>query len=304
MSDQPANNLGKVQQDNNQKNKAAPYSQLGAGSETDRALVYQSDDLVIEKHITQERVQGLITQVDHKLEKIKLEKERHKPVPYSKLYCLADRRDKTFMIIGWICACVTGLGLPGFVFLFRDIINSFNPANGPEATLDAIKRVCFIMVMLGIGIWIFSYLYYTMLLLFSDSIGYKIRVKYVESILKQEVSWLEANNPNELPAKVVKESASIQRALGEKTGTIILAFSLTLSGAVIAFTRGWSFSLVILATFPFLFLATYGLTKVMQDGLQEVNQAYGQSAGYADQALNAIKVVVAFGQEEKEGTMY
>jgi len=29
-------------------------------------------------------------------------------------------------------------------------------------------------------------------------------------------------------------------------------------------------------------------------------KAYGQSAGYADQALNAIRVVAAYGQEEKE----
>jgi hypothetical protein len=29
-------------------------------------------------------------------------------------------------------------------------------------------------------------------------------------------------------------------------------------------------------------------------------KAYGQSAGYAEQALNAIRVVVAFGQENRE----
>ena len=33
-------------------------------------------------------------------------------------------------------------------------------------------------------------------------------------------------------------------------------------------------------------------------------KAYGQSAGYADQALNAIRVVVAYGQEEKEVKNY
>lgn len=33
-------------------------------------------------------------------------------------------------------------------------------------------------------------------------------------------------------------------------------------------------------------------------------KAYGQSAGYADQALNAIRVVVAFGQEQKEVKNY
>ena len=33
-------------------------------------------------------------------------------------------------------------------------------------------------------------------------------------------------------------------------------------------------------------------------------KAYGQSAGYADQALNAIRVVVAYGQELKEVQNY
>ena len=33
-------------------------------------------------------------------------------------------------------------------------------------------------------------------------------------------------------------------------------------------------------------------------------KSYGQSAGYAEQALNAIRVVVAFGQEQKEEDNY
>jgi ATP-binding cassette subfamily B (MDR/TAP) protein 1 len=33
-------------------------------------------------------------------------------------------------------------------------------------------------------------------------------------------------------------------------------------------------------------------------------KAYGQSAGYADQALNAIRVVAAYSQEEKEVSNY
>jgi hypothetical protein len=33
-------------------------------------------------------------------------------------------------------------------------------------------------------------------------------------------------------------------------------------------------------------------------------KAYGQSAGYAEQAINAIRVVQAFGQEEKEYKNY
>ena len=83
-------------------------------------------------------------------------------------------------------------------------------------------------------------------------------------------------------------------------GTIILAFSMTVAGLAFAFTKGWSFSLVLLIAFPFLGVTTSLMAKVMAKGSQETMKAYGQSAGYADQALNAIRVVVAYGQESKE----
>jgi ABC-type multidrug transport system fused ATPase/permease subunit len=78
-------------------------------------------------------------------------------------------------------------------------------------------------------------------------------------------------------------------------GTIILGCSMTVSGLTFAFTKGWSFSLVILAVMPIIIFTTGMITKVMQTGFQENMKAYGQSAGYAEQALNAVRVVVAYG---------
>ncbi len=44
--------------------------------------------------------------------------------------------------------------------------------------------------------------------------------------------------------------------------------------------------------------------KAMQKGFRQNLEAYGQSAGYAEQALNAIRVVQAFGQEKTEMKNY
>ena len=74
-------------------------------------------------------------------------------------------------------------------------------------------------------------------------------------------------------------------------GTIVMTFAMTISGVCIAFIKGWSFSLATLGAFPFLTLATSLMNKVVQGGFQANMKAYGQSAGYAEQALNAIKVV-------------
>lgn len=50
-------------------------------------------------------------------------------VPYSKLYSLASPKEKAILYIGWIAAFITGLGMPSFVFLMGDVMNSFDPHN-------------------------------------------------------------------------------------------------------------------------------------------------------------------------------
>ena len=74
----------------------------------------------------------------------------------------------------------------------------------------------------------------------------------------------------------------MQKALGEKMGTIILALSMCVAGLTFAFTKGWSFSLVLLVVFPFLTITMSLMAKVQSKGSQANMKAYGQSAGYAD----------------------
>jgi len=46
-------------------------------------------------------------------------------------------------------------------------------------------------------------------------------------------------------------------------GTIILAFCMTIAGLTFAMTKGWSFSLVVLGSFPAIVVSTALVTKVM-----------------------------------------
>ena len=48
--------------------------------------------------------------------------------------------------------------------------------------------------------------------------------------------------------------------------TIVVAFAMCVAGLTFAFTKGWSFSLVLLAVFPVMVLTTSAMTKVMQAG--------------------------------------
>ena len=83
-----------------------------------------------------------------------------------------------------------------------------------------------------------------------------------------------------------------------------MAFCMSFSGLFFAFFKGYLYSACLLAYFPVMLIAVGSIGVVFSRGFSQNMKAYGQSAGYAEQALNAIKVVFAFGQEETEAANY
>jgi len=121
-----------------------------------------------------------------------------------------------------------------------------------------------------------------MLVIMAERVGQKTRVAYLKAILSQDIAWFDSINVTELSSRLSKECQAIQRALGEKMGTIQLSFAMTISGLFFAFFRGWWFSLILLFFFPVLFLTTHLIIVAMQSGFLQNLRSYGQSAGYAE----------------------
>lgn len=106
------------------------------------------------------------------------------------------------MYFGWLAACLTGLGIPSFIFLIGDVIDSFSPTNSKEDTLNKIKQITLIFTLIGIGVWIFGFIFYGFLLTFSEKVARRTRVAYLKAILKQDCTWFDTNNYQELPSRM------------------------------------------------------------------------------------------------------
>lgn len=96
---------------------------------------------------------------------------------------IASPGDKTLAWVGWISSILTGFAMPAFVFLMGDIIDAFDPSMSAEDTIDEITKLVYIMLGLGVITWIFSYLTFALLLIFSEVVAFKTRVRYLEAIL-------------------------------------------------------------------------------------------------------------------------
>ncbi len=85
------------------------------------------------------------------------------------------------MAAGYLTSIITGLGLPSFVFIFGDIVNSFGPTS--KDVVGTISTICLAMTLIGVGIWITTYIYFTTLVIMSERIGKKTRVAYLKAVL-------------------------------------------------------------------------------------------------------------------------
>lgn len=217
---------------------------------------------------------------------------------FSRLISLASAGDRIYLYIGVFAAVVTGCGLPSFAFIFGNVVDAFG--SNPIERLDTIKNLTLIMTYVSTAIWVAAYFYTAFLLIFSEKVTLKIKVAYLSSILKQEAAWFDMTSYEELSARLGKESLSIQKAIGEKFGQIWFCFALIFAGLTFATIKGWSFSLTVVAIMPFLAVMVVVLVKFAEKSEKEAIASYGQSAGYAEQALNSIRVVTAYGRQQFE----
>nr|AOQ25828.1 ABC transporter B family member 1 [Moneuplotes crassus] len=221
-------------------------------------------------------------------------------VGFFEMFKFSTFKIKIYLVLGIISAILAGIAMPLFVIFIEELYNSFDPDTSVKTTYDNCFKILLYLIYIGIGLWFVSYLYLAFFGMVSEYTGMIYRVKYLESVLKQDISWFENNDPQSLASKISKEASAIQIATGEKAANIFFAFTMLIAGAVVSFTMGWKFAFVTVALFPLLFLVLYFMILVLQMGFKKQEQAFKASSTLAEQALNSIKVVQAYGQEEKE----
>lgn len=107
-----------------------------------------------------------------------------------------------------------------------------------------------------------------------------------------------------MTSRISKECSAIQRGIGEKFGNIIMSISSFILGYGFAFYLGWILTLILLGGLPLMMGVGGVLGVVVQGGLLEQMKAYAQSAGYAEQALHAVRIVHTYCNERLEHTNY
>ena len=230
--------------------------------------------------------------------------EKQKSASLCEIYSISDCKDKLFLCFGIIGSISTGGTYPMFVVFFGGLNDSFSGKNEANNNiLDTVGPVALKLSILGGIIFFLSWILMTCWTRLGDRISMKYRERYLESILRQDVSWFDVSKPQELSTSIGAECVAIQNGLGAKVGNVIMGLSMFIGGMVVSFLYGWQLGLVLLAIAPLLMVTGFLLAKVLQSTAIKMNQLYATAGGMAEEALNNVRTVTALrGQNIEEST--
>ncbi|GAB1289407.1 Phosphatidylcholine translocator ABCB4 [Apodemus speciosus] len=180
------------------------------------------------------------------------------------LFRYSDWQDKLFMLLGTAMAIAHGSGLPLMMIVFGEMTDRFVDNTGNFS-------------LPGGG----------------------------------EMGWFDIQGTAELNTRLTDllqtcftDISKISEGIGDKVGMFFQAIATFFAGFIVGFIRGWKLTLVIMAISPILGLSTAVWAKILSTFSDKELAAYAKAGAVAEEALGAIRTVIAFGGQDKELERY
>ena len=170
--------------------------------------------------------------------------------------------------------------------------------------LDEIKKFSKKVFTLALVLWVGSYTFVTCLNYAAERQVFRIRLEFLKSILRQDVSWYDTRTTGTFATKMTEDLNKLQEGIGEKIGMLCFLVSTFVLSIMKAFLHGWQLTLLLLSMIPMMAVCTFFLTKIQASYANDEMAMYAKAGSYAEEVISNIKTVVAFGGEEKESQGY
>ncbi|KAJ2620916.1 hypothetical protein H4R22_005280, partial [Coemansia sp. RSA 1290] len=162
------------------------------------------------------------------------------------------------------------------------------------------RRFCWYFFGLGMGIWVVASLQKLLWGIASERIGRRLREKFYESILRQDIGWFDGLSTGELTTRISQDVNLVQEGIGEKFSFVLQYVTTFVAGVILAFTRGWKMTLVVLAVLPLLAGSAALMGILLAKDTAGGQDAYSEAGGVASEVLSSIKTIMAFGGQQRE----
>ncbi|KAE8154046.1 P-loop containing nucleoside triphosphate hydrolase protein [Aspergillus avenaceus] len=240
-----------------------------------------------------------------------LDRQLHAPVTqvsFFGIYRFASRWDILIIIGSSIAAIAGGAALPLFTVLFGKLTSTFQDIVTHQITYDNFhdqlnKNVVY-FIYLGAAELVTIYIATVGFIYTGDHVVQRIRVKYFQAIMRQNIAFFDTLGPGEITTRITADTNIIQDGISEKVGLALTGISTFVTAFVIAYIKYWKLALICSATLLALLLAMGGCSTLMLVFSKRAMDHQGHGASLAEDVLDSIRTVVAFNAQESLARKY
>uniref|UniRef100_A0A5K3EP83 ABC transporter domain-containing protein n=1 Tax=Mesocestoides corti TaxID=53468 RepID=A0A5K3EP83_MESCO len=207
-----------------------------------------------------------------------------------------NKPEYPFLALGLLMAIAVGIIEPLFALVYSEMFDLALMIFTPKKMQRKANELAVTMIVLGIMRMVATFIQRTMLGIAGERLTRRVRAMLFKSILKQEVAWFDKheNQPGVLTARLAADAPSLEKISGSQLGVMVEAACLVIVSLAIAANFNWKVTLVNLAFFPFLVLASILQLKDLSASEQ---RRYLGGVSVAQEAISAHRIVSSFGLE-------
>lgn len=213
-----------------------------------------------------------------------------------------NKADWKMMAVGCFFALICGLGNPTVSLFFAKQITTLSRPMPPNSPADVKSDSDFWSIMYVVLAFVLCISYGAQGIAFaktSERLVYKVRDTAFRTILRQDVEFFDRdeNSTGALTSFLSTETTHVAGLSGVTLGSIIVALSTLISCCALSLAIGWKLSLVCIATLPVTISCGFFHFWSLTNYQQRAKAAYESSAGYASEAVSAIRTIASLRRE-------
>ncbi|KAG8991312.1 GTPase-activating protein, partial [Tulasnella sp. 427] len=239
------------------------------------------------------------------------------PVGFTQLFRYSTKLELFFNGIGLVCAAASGASQPLMSLLFGNLAQSFIDfamalqSNDPAAIAAAraeFRRVSakdtLWLTLMGVGLYLVVHAYMLIWTYTGEVNAKRIREKYLESVLRQDVAYFDKLGAGEVTTRIQNDANLIQQGISEKLPLIVSFISSFFTGFILAFARSWRLSLVLSTILPALTITGALMTVFEAKYKQQALTETATGGSLAEEVLSTIRTAQAFGSQRTLSSLY
>ncbi|KAI2776226.1 P-loop containing nucleoside triphosphate hydrolase protein [Daldinia loculata] len=202
---------------------------------------------------------------------------------------------------GAIFAIAAGTPYPLIAILFGELVNNLNGLTcDVRSNIDTtqyrgtIDGILVKLVALAAAQFVLVYLYTVCWNVQSQRLMHRLRDRYLQHILRQEVSFFDDKHAGEISARLDDEFTAIQTGTSEKVGRFIGQASFFVTAFIVAFIKQPILAAILFSLTPAFVALTFAGSYFFKKFAAKSATSFAAGGSIASEALSRIAIVRAF----------